>query len=421
MDSVVGRRRWTWRRWALIALAATLLGGSAFSLLHHRGTRLIVDPTRLTTAVVRRGEFLEYYPFDGTVEPATQVYLDVESGGRVEQVFVEAGQHIEKGDRILRFANTQFRRTAIDTETQLLYNLDIQRTTMFNREQSSLLLQDTLLDLEHQIQELQRRFERYDTLMKTGNSPISVETFETTRDQLKYLKDKRTLLEERIRQEEQLSREQLAQAQHSIDRLNTGLGLLSQIVDSLEVRAPTSGWLSSIDVKLGQNIPAGTRIGQIDLLDRFKVRVQIDQYYINRVAVGMAGHITLDDHTWNIIVRKVYPEVTQNLFAADAEFVGRVPPVLKRGQTVTAELSFGSPATGLTVAKGGYFQQTAGQWVYLVAANGRSARRVAVHPGRQNPREVEVLAGLRAGDRIITSEYDTFNRVDELQFTAAIQ
>lgn len=421
MDSVVGRRRWTWRRWALIALAATLLGGSAFSLLHHRGTRLIVDPTRLTTAVVRRGEFLEYYPFDGTVEPATQVYLDVESGGRVEQVFVEAGQHIEKGDRILRFANTQFRRTAIDTETQLLYNLDIQRTTMFNREQSSLLLQDTLLDLEHQIQELQRRFERYDTLMKTGNSPISVETFETTRDQLKYLKDKRTLLEERIRQEEQLSREQLAQAQHSIDRLNTGLGLLSQIVDSLEVRAPTSGWLSSIDVKLGQNIPAGTRIGQIDLLDRFKVRVQIDQYYINRVAVGMAGHITLDDHTWNIIVRKVYPEVTQNLFAADAEFVGRVPPVLKRGQTVTAELSFGSPATGLTVAKGGYFQQTAGQWVYLVAANGRSARRVAVHTGRQNPREVEVLAGLRAGDRIITSEYDTFNRVDELQFTAAIQ
>jgi HlyD family secretion protein len=273
MDSVVGRRRWSWRRWALIALAAALVGGAAWSLLRHRGTRLVVDASRLTTAVVRRGEFLEYYPFDGTVEPATQVYLDVESGGRVEQIFVEAGQHVEKGDPILRFANTEFRRTAIDTETQLLYNLDIQRTTVFNSEQSSLLLQDALLDLDHQIEELQHKFQRYDALMKTASPPISVETFEITRDQLKYLKDKRALLAERIRQEEELSRQQLAQARHSIERLNTGLGLLSQIVDSLEVRAPTSGWLSSIDVKLGQNIPAGARIGQIDLLDRFKVHV----------------------------------------------------------------------------------------------------------------------------------------------------
>jgi HlyD family secretion protein len=192
-------------------------------------------------------------------------------------------------------------------------------------------------------------------------------------------------------------------------------------VDSLEVRAPTSGWLSSINVKLGQNLPAGARIGQIDVLDRFKVRVQIDQYYINRVAVEMPGHITLDDRTWTVVVRKVYPEVTQNLFAADAEFVGPVPPDLKRGQTLTVELSFGSPSTSLTVANGGYYQQTAGQWVYLVAADGRSARRIAVHTGRQNPREVEVLAGLRAGDRIITSGYDSFNRVDELQFTTAMQ
>jgi HlyD family secretion protein len=420
MDSVVGRRRWSWRRWALIALAAALVGGAAWSLLRHRGTRLVVDASRLTTAVVRRGEFLEYYPFDGTVEPATQVYLDVESGGRVEQIFVEAGQHVEKGDPILRFANTEFRRTAIDTETQLLYNLDIQRTTVFNSEQSSLLLQDALLDLDHQIEELQHKFQRYDALMKTASPPISVETFEITRDQLKYLKDKRALLAERIRQEEELSRQQLAQARHSIERLNTGLGLLSQIVDSLEVRAPTSGWLSSIDVKLGQNIPAGARIGQIDLLDRFKVHVQIDQYYINRVSVGTPGHITLDDRTWTVTVRKIYPEVTQNLFAADAEFVGPVPPDLKRGQTLTVELSFGSPSTSLTVANGGYYQQTAGQWVYLLAADGRSARRIPVHMGRQNPREVEVLAGLRAGDRIITSDYDAFNRVDELKFTTAM-
>jgi HlyD family secretion protein len=349
------------------------------------------------------------------------VYLDVEEGGRVDEILVEGGQHVERGDLLLRFSNATLQRTSIDTETQLLENLDIQRNTQFNRAQSGLLLKETLLDLDHQILDQQQKFRRYEALMNAGNAAISAEVFETTRTQLQYLKDKRALLAERIRQEEILSAKQIAQAQKSIERLNTSMDLLSHIVKSLEVRAPISGYLSTIDAEVGQNLPRGQRIGQIDLLDRFKVRVRIDQFYIARVAVGTPGRVNLEGKVWEVKVQKVYPEVKDNAFEADVVFDGATPESLKRGQTLTVELSFGTPAQTLTVAKGGFFQETAGRWVYLVARDGRTARRTVVRLGRQNPREVEVLEGLRKGDRIITSGYDSFNGVDELQFTEALK
>jgi HlyD family secretion protein len=397
---------------ALTLVAAVVVWQLAERTQH---TRLTIDASRITTGLVQWGQFLEYYPVDGTVEPAVSVYLDVDEGGRVDEIVAEGGQHVNKGDLILRFSNATLQRTAIDTETQLLYNLDIQRNTQFNRQQSTLLLKETLLDLDHQIGDQEKKYRRYEQLMKDGNTAISQELFETTRDQLRYLRDKRALLSERIRQEDLMSEQQLTQAKQSIERLNTSMDLLSRIVKSLEVRAPISGFLSTIDAQVGQNIPRGQRIGQIDLLDALKVRVKIDQFYISRVAVGTQGHVDVDGKSWDVKVSKIYPEVKQSAFEADVVFTDGTPPSLKRGQTLTVELTFGTPSRSLTVTKGGFFQETSGRWVYLLARDGHSARRTNVRLGRQNPREVEVLEGLRAGDRIITSGYEAFNGVEELR------
>jgi HlyD family secretion protein len=417
MDRTIEKKGWSARRWivmGVLTLLAALLVWQLAQRTQH--TRLTIDPSRITTGTVKWGQFLEYYPVDGTVEPAVSVYLDVDEGGRVDEIVAEGGQHVNKGDLILRFSNATLQRTAIDTETQLLYNLDIQRNTQFNRQQSTLLLKETLLDLDHQIADQEKKYRRYDQLMKDGNTALSQELFETTRDQLRYLKNKRALLAERIRQEDLMSEQQLSQAKLSIERLNTSMDLLARIVKSLEVRAPIAGFLSTIDAQVGQNIPRGQRIGQIDLLDALKVRVKIDQFYISRVEVGTRGHVDVDGKSWDVKVSKIYPEVKQSAFEADVVFTAGTPPSLKRGQTLTVELTFGVPSRSLTVAKGGFFQETSGRWVYLLTPDGHTARRTDVRLGRQNPREVEVLAGLRAGDRIITSGYEAFNGVEELRF-----
>jgi HlyD family secretion protein len=421
MDRTIEKKGWSIGRWVTTAGLGIVAVVVVWQLVSRTGTsRLSVDPSRLTTAQVRGGVFLDYYPFDGTVQPAISVYLDVEEGGRVEQILDDGGQHVDKGDLILRFSNASLERSTIQTESQLLYNLNQQRSTQHDRVQNVNLLKETLLDLDHQILDAQNKDRRYAMLMKDGDAAISQEEFETQHNQIKYLRDKRALMAERIREEDEASAREIAEAQKSIDSEQQSLKMLQEIEKSLEVRAPIAGELSTIDAQVGQNIAAGQRIGQIDLLDKLKVSLSIDQFYISRVQVGTPGHVSLDGKTWDVKIQKIYPEVKQNAFTADAVFVGETPASLKRGQTLTIELTFGAPSQTLMVSKGSFYQETAGRWVYLVSKDGRTARKTEVHLGRQNPLQVEVLEGLKEGDRIITSGYDTFNGVDELQFSDAI-
>jgi HlyD family secretion protein len=418
MDRPLERRRLTPAMAALAAAAALLVAGGVLLATRSGATTLRVEPTRLTTATVEHGEFRDYYPVDARVEPATTVYLDVEQGGRVEEIFVAGGHAIAKGTLIMRLSNANLQRSAIETETRLIENLDLLRNTQLARAQSSLQLEDALLDLEHQIVEVESRHARLRRLEAEGH--VSREMVESTRNDQARLHGKRKLLKQRVAQEDVLGRNQLAQAKESIERLTVSLELLRRIVESLEVRAPIDGFLSSIDAEIGESIVPGRRIGQVDQLDAFKMRASIDQYYLSRVEAGTPGKTVLDGKTYEVAVKRVYPEVVNAAFMVDIGFAGAPPPGLRRGQRLTVELSFGQSTRSLIVARGGFMQNSGGRWVYLLAADGRSARRAPVRFGRQNPRYLEVLEGLRPNDRIVTSSYSTFNDVDELEFTAPV-
>ncbi len=332
---------------------------------------------------------------------------------------MKEGNPSKKGDRILRFSNDNLQRNTIDTETRLLENLDTLRNTQFNRAQSKLLLRDTLLDLNYQILKLEKKYTRYKVL-KEDDIVLSDEQYEDVHDELKYLKDKRDLLKERIAQEDLLSEKQIEQANKSIERISVSLDLLTKTMENLEVRAPISGYLSSINAEVGQTISSGQRIGQIDILDHLKIRAGIDQYYNSKVTTDTKGKFSLDGKSYSVKVIKIYPEIVNSQFNVDMAFIGDPPEGVKRGQTLTVELDFSESEQRLMVTKGGFFQETGGRWVYLISKDGKSARRTDIHLGRQNPRYVEVLDGLKKGDMVITSGYDTFKEADTLIFDEPI-
>jgi HlyD family secretion protein len=422
MDRPIQPRKWRPRR---IAVAAGI-GLAALVLLFMTAakfgqTRVRMEPGQLAVAQVKRGEFQEYIPVQGTVQPSTTVYLDLEEGGIVERVYVQAGSVVKKGDLILSFSNTTAQKENIETETRLLENLDQLRNSKLSITQSNLILKDQLLDLNYKIRDLEKTFARYKELMRTPAAQISKEQFESADYQLTYYRGKRDLLEERIRRESELEQQQSKQIDQSIERVTRNLDLLARIVDSLEVRAPIDGVLSTLDAEVGQSFQRGQRVGQIDRVDAFKVNASIDQYYLARVRVSQRGKFEFGENAYSLEIKKIYPEVSDGSFHVDMAFLEPAPAGLKRGQTLQINLGLSETHPADLVEKGEFYRYTNGRWVYLLAPDGWSARRVRVVLGRQNPQAVEVLDGLKRGDWIITSNYGSFHDADAITFESAIK
>jgi HlyD family secretion protein len=420
MDRTIEKKQWPPQKLILLFCICAIIIFLAYLVISRSGTtRLTVDPTRMTISEVKYGEFREYYPFDGQVIPLTSVYLDADQGGKVEEIYVEGGKPIEKGDLILKFSNNSVQLNLIQTENVLFENLDRQQNTQLQLAKDKLTRKESLLNLNYEINKLQKQYNRFKVL-KAEKIAISEEQYETVEDQLNYQKAQRELLEERIKQEDIMSEKQLSQADKAIERINLSLDILSKQIESMVVRAPISGHLSSISAEIGQQINPGMRIGQIDILDKFKIRAGVDQYYNSKVTVGTKGKFTLDDKSYAVEVIKIYPEVINNLFTVDMAFSDEPPAGIKRGQTLTVELTFSEAERRLMVTKGGFFQETGGRWVYMVSPDGTTAKRVDIRLGRQNPRYVEVLEGLKEGDLVVTSGYDTFKEADTLIFKEPI-
>jgi HlyD family secretion protein len=422
MDRQLEKKNWPPRRIAIFACAG-IAGIVLLSLViaNSGKTSISVGGEQVTVTQVHHGEFQEYVPINGTVQPNTTVYLDLEEGGIVEKIYVQGGNPVKKGTLILTFSNSAAQKQNIEAETRLIDNLNQLRNSKIGLTTSNLILKDQFLDLEYKISELEKTYVRYQQLAKGPSSALSREQFENTRDQLIYLKNKRDLLKERIQRETDLQEQQSTQVDSSIKRVNRNLDILGHIIDSLEVRAPIDGQLSTLSAEIGQSFQRGQRIGQIDQLDSFKIRAEIDQYYISKVAAGQRGRFEFDKHAYEVEVSKIYPEVAKDVFLVDLVFIGAAPAGVKRGQTLQIDLSLSAASTTNVVAKGSFYQHTNGRWVYRVATDGRSATRTKVVLGRQNPQSVEVLEGLLDGDWIITSNYEIYNDVDELIFPQSIK
>jgi HlyD family secretion protein len=417
MDRPIEKRKWTPRRIAAYAAAGLTSLTLLFFTVDGLGkNRLNVDPSRLSLAQVKLGKFEEYVPISGKVQPITTVYLDLEEGGNAEKIYIRSGTLVQKGALILSLSNTTAQKQNIEAETRLIDNLNQLRNSKIDLTTSNLILRDQLLDLEYRITDLDRLFKRYQQLVSGPDSAVSREQFENARDQLAYLKDKRVLLQARIQRETELQQQQSKQIDTSIERANRNLELMSRIVESLDVRAPVAGYLSSLSAEIGQSFQRGQRVGQIDQLESFKVQADIDEFYITRIAVGQKGTFEFDGKTHELRVIKVYPEVTKDVFQADLEFSGGIPDGIKRGQTLQIDLSLSESKTASIVENGAFYRYTNGRWAYLVSDDGRSARRTEIRLGRQNPQWVEVLEGLEVGQKIIASNYDSFNDVDVLTF-----
>ena len=421
MDRKLEKKRLSWQ--TALALATLLLAAASLTwlvLASPSNRTLTVDPDRLVIAVVEEAQFLEYIPVAGSVEPIHTVYLDAVEGGRVEEIVAEDGKHIDKGDLILRLSNSTLQKEAIATESVLLENMNTLRNTRINLAEKELLLQEELLDCSYKIQQLERGTERQRAIIASGVELVAEADLEATEDELSFQRSRREIIAARISQEKSLREQQLAQVDATILRVERNLEIMAEMLGSLDIHAPIAGHLSTLKAEVGQSISRGQNLGQIDVLDDLKMRCDVDQHYVSRVAVGQIGRISFGDQEYLLETRKIYPEVVGGVFTVDMDFVDGVPQGMKRGQSLRVNLSLSTATDALRLAKGAFYPDTGGRWAFVVHGDRRSASRRAIRLGRQNPEFYEVLDGLSPGESVITSSYDAFGEAAFLEFSGRV-
>ncbi|NRB51110.1 MAG: efflux RND transporter periplasmic adaptor subunit [Saprospiraceae bacterium] len=413
MDKKIEKKRWSVQRIGLYVLGLAAAVFLFTAIYRDAGTsRLNVEQERLLTDTINHGVFKEYITLFGVVEPIKTVYLDAIESGRVEEVMLENGAMVEKGQEIMRLSNLDLQLNVLNQEAQVVNQINDIRQTSILMDQQSLNLKELALDIQFRIDLFEKRTARNSLLFK--DSIISQIDYEETQDEYEHLVRRAALLEKTIEKDSLFQIMQQNQMTTTLDLMKRNLEFAKNSLDNLTIKAPISGQVSSLDSELGQLINRGERIAQIDILDNFKIRAQIDEYYISRIFPNQKGSFVMDGRTYTLTVNKIYPEVTNGTFEVDMLFEGEQPGNIKRGQSISLKLSLSDETQATLLAKGGFYQTTGGNWVYVLDANGGVARKRDIRVGRQNPNYYEVLEGLNDGDIVIVSSYENFGDKDEL-------
>lgn len=413
MDRKIEKKLWTPKRIGMAGGGGLLILFILYSFIFgDTSSKLNVEAEKITISEVARGPFQEFIPVNGSVLPIETFYLDAIEGGRVERLFVDAGTFVKKGDPILRLANTNLQLDVMFREALSYEQINNAQNRRLAIEQNSISVRSQLAEVEYQVLRTKLSFDRDSVLMV--KNLISSEEFKRTRDEHEYWLGRRVLALENFKQDSLLRVNQLTQLESSIDRLEMNLEMVKGSIENLTLRAPIGGQLTSLNAEIGQSKSSGQRLGQIDVLDNFKVRAAIDEFYIARINIGQEGEFDLAGNTFRLVIKKVYPEVRDGRFEVDMEFTGKPPQGIRRGQTLQIRLELGDLSEATLLARGGFYQRTGGQWVYVLDPSGENATKRSIKLGRQNPQVFEVIEGLQPGEQVITSSYDNFGDIDKL-------
>ncbi|MFH0990925.1 MAG: efflux RND transporter periplasmic adaptor subunit [bacterium] len=413
MDRKIEKKMWTPKRIVLIT-AGTLFTVFVIYIifLGSNASSVNADREQMTISEIVKGPFQEYVQIIGTVLPIKTVYLDPVQGGRVEKVYVEAGAMVKKGEQLMKLSNTSLLLDIMYKESELYRQSNELRNTRISMEQQRLALENSRLDFQKQLITQKRKYET--TLALFKKELASKDEYEQEKEQYEYLEKKINLTVESQRQDSLFRLGQIEALESSLKHMQNNLTIARQNLENLTIRATVSGQLTSFNAEIGESKSPGQRIGQIDVLDGFKVRADIDEHYISKIEIGKTALGEFSGKKFIAMVKKIFPEVNNGKFQVDLEFQGNQPEGIRRGQTVHARLELSGERESLLLSKGGFYSKTGGNWVYVLEPSGTVAVKRNIRLGLQNPEFLEVLEGLKAGDMVVTSSYDNYGDMDRL-------
>jgi HlyD family secretion protein len=380
----------------------TLMGGRSLS----------INSQRITVSNVTVGTYEDFIPLRGRLVPRSTVFLDAIEGGRVEEILVEDGTMVEAGDMIAVLSNTNLQLEVLGREAAVTEQLNNLRTIELQLEQNRLAHKRNLIEIDYQVTRLTREINRQRELI--SKNLVSQSTVDQLEDELVYYQNRREVTLESQATDARMQEQQLRQLRDAGEQLQAGLGFARKNLEDLSVRAPVAGKLSGFNIEIGQSIARGGRLGQIDDPDSYKLNVEIGEYYLGRVDLEQVATAEHNGRDLGLRISKIYPDVNEGQFKVDMLF-DQNPVGLRRGQTLQIRHTLGDNTSATLIPNGAFYQETGGNWVFVVSPDGSEAIKRDVRMGRRNSNFIEVLDGLEPGEKVITSPYTSFVGMDRLK------
>jgi len=415
MDRKIEKKYWSKKRITLISGGAVV----AFLLLYnlifadHR-SKLNVEKDKITVSTVTKGTFDQYIAVTAVVLPLKTIRLDAIVGGYVSQKYLEGGSMVKRGDSILRLENQNLMMDFVNHETEIYRLINELQNTRQSLKQNRYTMQQTVADLDYQIEQAKDLYDR--TKQLVDDKIVSRQEFNKNKIDYERLVKKRQIEIESQRFQEENALIQIDRLESTISRTQRNLQMMKDNLANLVLRAPIDGQLSSVDAEVGGSITAGQNIGQIDDLNGFKMRAEVDEHYVARVFPGLKATFDFNNKSYPLTIIKVYPEIKNSRFNVDMRFEGETPEGIRRGQSSPIRLELGKSSSAILLPVGGFFSDTGGNWVYVVDKSGKRAVKRNISLGQKNPQYFEVLEGLQEGEQVITSSYENFGDKEVLVF-----
>ena len=417
MDKVVERRGLSRNVKIAIGAGAVLVLALLFWWFMPGAGSQTVTKNRLTISTVQTGRFEDFIPLRAKVTPLLTVYIDSIEGGRVDKVLVEDGTDVVAGQPIAMLSNAELQLSTLARQTEVEQQINNMRSQELALSQTRLANERAILDAQLALTTARRQYEREAPLAAKGY--VSGKQFNDTTDNYQYQQRRLAVLRRSQASDERLQSGQLDQQKASMKSMSAGLGIARNNLDALNLKAPVTGKLSGFSIQIGQSLQRGERIGQIDSPGKNKLQAGVDEFYLGRVQVGQSASVDWNGKTFRARVMKIYPQVQNGQFQVDLQFLGEEPQGVQRGQTLQAKLTLGDPAPAKLIPNGAFYNESGGAYVFVVSPDGGTAVKRQVRLGRRNPDFIEVLDGLDAGERVITSPYTGFADKDRLDLSNA--
>lgn len=409
MDTIINRKNNKKKKLLLVIPIILLFGYFVFSSVTKKRT-FNVKNSEIVIKTIENNYFEDFILFQAKVTPLHSMLVNVIEGGAVQEIYVENGDMVTKGQPLVRLYNPNTELTYMQQETAIIEQINNLNKAKLDLRNQELNLAKDLIAIEHDYLDAENLYNLNQKLFE--QEIISKNEWKVTQENYRFQKERMNIIKQSVTKEKQANEIQIGQLNQSIGIMNQSLSILRKNKNNFLITAPLSGRLSSFEPILGKTFTQGNSIGTIDVMQGYKLVADVDEFYLDRVAVNQKGTIDFNEQIVDVQIAKVIPEVKNGRFKVEINFVKNENLELNQGLSFGVRINLSEKTKTTLLSKGSFYQDTAGKWIFVV--NGNKAERRNIKIGRENPLYYEVIEGLKTGEKVITSTYKDYKEVEIL-------